>query len=204
MHVSCVLRGTGATPDDSGFGESCVAKRAVYFSGKGAPVPNPPRPSRTTPDRTAESEGGMCCWQTHPQLKPLFRLTVNPAASAEHWSPAKSASSRASKSEGSPAASAEDGSPAKSASSRTSNSEGEAAAGVQKADYAEELVDEFTSPGLQLLGLPRDDLNVLFARADVWMCGRQVLQRPLSRGGNSTSKCRPKASGHMHFLSVQQ
>ena len=67
-----------------------------------------------------------------------------------------------------------------------------------------ELVEEFTSPGLQLLGLPRDDLNVLFARAHVWMCGRQVLQRPLSRGGNSTSKCRPKASGHMHFLSVQQ
>ena len=145
MHVSCVLRGTGATPDDSGFGESCVAKRAVYFSGKDAPVPNPPIPSPTTPGRTAESEGGMCCWQTHQQLKPLFRLTVNPAVSAGHWSPAKSASSRASKTEGSPAASAKDGSPAKSASSQTSNTEGEAAAGVHKAYYAEEFVEEFTS-----------------------------------------------------------
>ena len=140
--------------------------------------------------------------EAHPQLKPLFHLTVNPAASAEHWSPAKSASSRASKT--GPASSAEDGSPAKSASSRTSNTEGEAATGVQKADHAEELVEEFTSPGLQLLGLPRDDINVHFPRAHVWMCGRQVLQRPVSRGGNSTSKCRPMGSGHMHFLSVQQ
>lgn len=145
MQVSCVLRGTGATPDDSGVGECCVAKRAVYFSRKDAPVPNPPTPAPTTPDRTAESEGGMCCWQTHPQLIPPFRLTVNPAASAVHRSPAKSASSRASQTEGSPAASAEDGSPAKSASSRTSNTEGEAAAGVQEANYAEELVEEFTS-----------------------------------------------------------
>jgi len=52
--------------------------------------------------------------------------------------------------------------------------------------------------------VPRDDLNILFARACVLMCGRHVLQRPLSREGNSTSKCRPKGSGHMHFLSVQQ